>query len=128
MRTATAVTAVLLGILACAQAAQYAFQADFVHRESKFGEGQASGTMYYRHDTSNGQNNVIHYNYTAPTKISVIHVQKDERIYKRCGTECEGINEPASCGVQLQHIQVVQRCDWWWVSVHWLWDPEDCCV
>ena len=90
MRTATAVTAVLLGMLACAQATQYSFQADFTHYESKFGAGKAYGKLYYRYDTSKKQNNVIHFNYTAPTTISVIYVEGDKRIYKRCGNDCEG--------------------------------------
>lgn len=90
MRTATAVTVVLLGMLAYAQATQYAFKANFVHRESKFGEGYASGVMYARYDTANTKNNVIRYDYTVPTSVSVIHVQKDKRIYKRCNNECEG--------------------------------------
>lgn len=90
MRTATAVTVVLLGMLACAQATQYSFKANFVHREAKFGDGYASGVMYYRYDSNAPINNVIRYEYAKPTVVSVIHVQKDQRIYRRCGTECEG--------------------------------------
>lgn len=90
MRTATAVTVLLLGILVCAQATQYAFEATFVHREAKFGAGSAAGKMYFRYDTGNTANNVVRYDYTSPTKVSVIKVQADKRIYKRCGNECEG--------------------------------------
>lgn len=90
MRTATAVTVLLLGILVCAQATQYAFEATFVHREAKFGAGSAAGKMYFRYDTGNTANNVVRYDYTSPTKVSVIKVQADKRIYKRCGDECEG--------------------------------------
>lgn len=85
---------VVVALLAlAAQAEQFAWKANFVQTNpDKFGNGFVKGTMYYRYDTANTKTAVVRYDVTSPTTITIMKVQADKRVYKKC-TKCEGAND-----------------------------------
>ena len=115
------VSVVLMLLVLLAQAAQYSWKADFVQTNpTKFGNGFVKGTMYYRYDTANTKLSVVRYDITSPTTITIMKVQADGRVYKRC-TKCEGANDnsmviPAlhklstdSCGMNGQFYECTRK-------------------
>ena len=55
-------------------------------------ETGVKGTMYFRFDTANANTAVVRYDVTSPTTITIMKVQADKRVYKKC-TKCEGAND-----------------------------------
>ena len=118
MNKTIGVVSVALVVLAlAAQAEQFSWKASFVQTNpTKFGNGLVRGTMFFRYDTSDANKAVVRYDITSPTTITIMKVQADKRVYKRC-TKCEGANDntmviPAlhklssdSCGMNGQQYE-----------------------
>ena len=87
---------VVVALLAlAAQAEQFSWKADFKQTNvNKFGNGFVKGTMYYRYDSANTKTAVVRYDVTSPTTMTIMKVQADKRVYKKC-TKCEGANDGA---------------------------------